>query len=107
MFVFGVGGRPENPKKTLGHWPGEKKKQMQPAYGTGPERTHAALVRGERSYHALCHLCSRSPVPELSFLPAPHRGLRGAGRKESSGTGLLLLWMTTDQKSILIALQYN
>ena len=38
------------------------------------------------------------PVPELSFLPAPYRGtlflparvqpLYGAGRKESSGTGL-------------------
>ena len=32
-----------------------------------------------------------SPVPELSFLPAPYRGWTrdGVGRKESSGTGLL------------------
>ena len=31
-----------------------------------------------------------SPLPELSFLPAPYRGqpLYGAGRKESSGSGL-------------------
>ena len=39
---------------------------------------------------------SSSPVPELSFLPTPYRSwtlvepLYGAGRKESSGTGLAL-----------------
>ena len=34
-------------------------------------------------------LREHSPVPELSFLPAPHIGaVWGAGRKESSETGL-------------------
>ena len=49
-------------------------------------------------YPTLLHCSSRldiqlflhpaSPVPELSFLPAPYRGWYGVGRKESSGTGL-------------------
>ena len=47
-----------------------------------------------------------SPVPELSFLPIPLRGVQplcGVGRKESSGTGLGGPW----KQETLLARQYT